>query len=264
MQPKPDFFAPQHAARFQDQSVVDRYHLRPTCPPETFPILAGLITDEPRAVLDVGCGTGDVARNLLEYVERIDAVDISLPMIEKSKLLPGGDSPKIRWLYGGAEDVELAPPYALVTAGQSIHWMEWNIVMPRFQQALTPRGFLAILGPEEQPAPWTDSLRAIIKRYSTNQGYKPVDLIAELEQRHLFLKVGELQTSAIPFRQPVNDYIEAYHAKSSLSRDHMTHEAAAAFDREMREMLAPYTSDGKITVQVVGHIVWGKPLGAHK
>src|ERR1700694_4921550 len=112
MQPKPDFFGPHQAARFQDQSVVDRYHLRPTCPPETFRILATLISDEPRAVLDVGCGTGDIARNLLDFVERIDAVDISLPMIDKGKSLRGGDSPKIRWLHGSAENIELSPPYA--------------------------------------------------------------------------------------------------------------------------------------------------------
>jgi len=34
--------------RFQDQSVVDRYHLRPTYSPETFTILNELIVDEPR------------------------------------------------------------------------------------------------------------------------------------------------------------------------------------------------------------------------
>jgi trans-aconitate methyltransferase len=260
MQPKPDFLGPHHAARFQDQSVVDRYHLRSTCPPETFRILAGLISDEPRAVLDVGCGTGDVARNLLDFVERIDAVDISLPMMEKGKRLPGGNSPKIRWLHGRAEDIDLAPPYALVTAGQSIHWMEWDIVLPRFRQALTPHGFLAILGPEEQPIPWDVPLRTIIKRYSTNQAYQPVDLIAEFEQRHLFQNVGEIYTTPVPFSQPLSDYIEAFHAKSSLSRDHMTREAAAAFDAELIETLTPYAQDGNITVQVVGHIVWGKPL----
>jgi trans-aconitate methyltransferase len=200
MQPKPDFFGPHQAARFQDQSVVDCYHLRPTCPPETFRILAGLISDEPRAVLDVGCGTGDVARNLLDFVERIDAVDISLPMIEKGKRLPGGNSPKIRWLHGRAEDTDLTPPYALVTAGQSIHWMEWDIVFPRFQQALTPHGFLSILGPEEQPTPWGDALRTIIKRYSTNQAYQPVDLIEEFEQRHLFSESRRNSYSSCAFQ----------------------------------------------------------------
>jgi SAM-dependent methyltransferase len=103
-----------NAGRFQDQSVVDRYHLRPAYPPETFTILNELIVDEPRAVLDVGCGTGNVARPLTEYVEHIDAVDLSLPMLERARMLPGGDSPKIRWLHGRAEDVETQPPYALV------------------------------------------------------------------------------------------------------------------------------------------------------
>jgi ubiquinone/menaquinone biosynthesis C-methylase UbiE len=262
-QPKPDFLGPLHAARFQDQSVVDRYHLRPTCPPETFRILADLISDEPRTVLDVGCGTGDIARNLLDYVEHIDAVDISLPMMEKGKTQPGGNSPKIRWLHGSAEDIELAPSYALVTAGQSIHWMDWHIVLPRFQQMLTPHGFLAILGPEEESAPWDVPLINSIKRHSTNQNYQPVDLIAELEQRHLFQKVGETFTGLTLFTQPLRDYIEAFHAKSSLSRDNMTHEAAEAFDAELRETLTPYAQNGNITVQVVGHVVWGKPQGVN-
>jgi hypothetical protein len=28
--------------------------------------------------------------------------------------------------------VQLQPPYALVTAGAGLHWMDWNIVMLRF------------------------------------------------------------------------------------------------------------------------------------
>lgn len=259
MNPKPAFLGIQHASRFQDQSVVDRYHLRPTYPPETFDILTQLIVDEPRAILDAGCGPGELARYLVDFAERIDAVDMSLPMIEKGKTLPGGDSPKIRWLHGMIEDVPLAPPYALITAGQSLHWMDWDIVLPRFQQVLTPHGMLAILGPEEQPAPWDDPLLVIIKRYTTNKEYQPVDLIAEIEQRHLFQKEGEAHTAPISFEQPLSDFIEAYHAKSSLSRDYMTHEAANAFDEEVHAHLLPFTTYGRITVQVYARIVWGRP-----
>src|SRR5947209_19568232 len=107
MNPKPDFLGIQHASRFQDQSVVDRYQLRPTYPPETFDILTRLIVDEPRAILDAGCGNGDLTRKLVNFAERIDGVDMSLPMLEKGKILPGGDSPKIRWLHGRIEDVPL-------------------------------------------------------------------------------------------------------------------------------------------------------------
>ncbi len=78
----PSIQGAHNAGRFQDQSVVDRYHLRPTYPLELFAILNELIVDEPRTVLDIGCGTGNIARPLADYVERIDAVDLSLPMLD--------------------------------------------------------------------------------------------------------------------------------------------------------------------------------------
>lgn len=257
---KPDFLGENFAARFQDQSVVDRYHLRPTYPQETFRILADLIVDDPRAVLDAGCGTGDVARNLLDYAERVDAVDISLPMMVRGQTLPGGNSPKICWLHGKIEDIPLFPPYALITAGQSLHWMEWDIVLPRFQQILTPRGVFAILGPEEQSAPWDEPLHQITRRYSTNQAYQPVDLIFELEKRHLFQKLGEIYSAPAPVEQSLLDRIEALHAQSSLSRDAMSVEMADAFDHEVEAVLTPYTKNGKLTLSVFAHVVWGKPL----
>lgn len=257
---KPDFLGEKFAARFQDQSVVDRYHLRLTYPPETFRILANLIADEPRAVLDAGCGTGDVARHLLDYAERIDAVDISLPMLEKGKALPGGDSPKIRWLHGKIEEITLFPPYALITAGQSLHWMEWDIVLPRFRQVLAPHGYFAILNAEAMPTQWDEALHQVTRRYSTNRGYQHFDLIEELEKRGLFQKQGELYTAPAPFEQCLLDRIEALHAQSSLSRDAMGTEMAEAFDQEIKALLTPFVFDGKIALSVVGHIVWGKPL----
>ena len=163
---RPESHGERYAARFQDQSVVDRYHMRPTYPPETFAILNALIVDEPRAVLDVGCGTGNVARPLAEYVERIDAVDMSFPMLERARTLPGGDSPKIRWLHGRAEDVELQPPYTLVTAGESLHWMDWAVILPRFARILTPHGMLAIVHTVDQPVPWREGYLQIVRRFS--------------------------------------------------------------------------------------------------
>lgn len=248
-----------NAGRFQDQSVVDRYHLRPAYPPETFTILNELIVDEPRAVLDVGCGTGNVARPLAEYVEHIDAIDLSLPMLERAKTLPGGDSPKIRWLHGRAEDVETQPPYALVTAGESLHWMEWDVVLPRLVRVLTPHGMLAIAFVEEQPAPWSEGYRQISQHFTNNPTYQPFDWIAELEKERLFQQLGKRMTAPVSVSQTVADYIAAQHARSTLSLDTMTAEQATQFDMEMQALLLPFAQDGLLTFSVVGGIKWGKP-----
>src|SRR5258708_9611829 len=193
----PESHGEQYAMRFADQSVVDRYHLRPTYPPETFKILNTLIRDEPRAVLDVGCGTGNISRPLAKYVERIDAVDWSCPMLERARTLPGGDSPKIRWLHGRAEDVETQPPYALVTAGESLHWMDWGVILPRFAHLVTPQGVLAIVYIVDQPVPWRDGYRQIVRRFTNNPTYVPIAMIAELEKYQLFQKLGECKTAAV-------------------------------------------------------------------
>ena len=74
-------------------------------------------------------------------------------MIEQGKVLLNGDHPKLRWIVGPAEEVGLDPPYALITAGESVHWMDWYTVMPRFAHMLTASRYLAILGVEHLPAP---------------------------------------------------------------------------------------------------------------
>ncbi len=260
---KPKHWSSEYAEAFQDRSVVGAYRHRPPYPPEVFTILTGLINGEPespRSVLDVGCGTGYIARYLVDRVERLDAVDCSWPMIEQGKRLPNGDHPQLRWLYGRIEDVMLAPPYALVTAGESLHWMDWNIVLPRFHEVLLPGGYLAIVAHETVPEPWS-LLSEILPQYRTNKDYQPYNMLEALEEHGLFHKVGEKRTELVPFVQSVDDFIESYHSRSGFSRERMGSAQADAFDQEVRSILLRGYSEGVISFQVAGKIAWGLPKG---
>ncbi len=259
MIPKPRHLEPEYGAQFKDRSIVEAYQYRPPYPAETFEILAGLTTGEPRVVLDVGCGRGDIARELVDFVVRIDAVDFSANMIETGKKLPGGDNPRINWIIGPVEEVPLAPPYSLVTAGASLHWMDWYVVLPRFREVLFSGGHVAITGTETAPEWWDGKIGPIIRHYSTNRYFQPYDLIEELEKRGLFQKRGEKETAPVPFVQSVDDYIESFHSRNGLSRERMGEEMAAAFDKEVKEVLAPSAKEGMLEFQVTGHIVWGIP-----
>jgi trans-aconitate methyltransferase len=259
MLPRPAHLTPDNAARFKDQSVVDFYPLRLPYPPEVFDILVDLITDEPRAVLDVGAGTGDIARGLIRRVERIDAVDFSPAMIATGKTLLDGNHPHLRWIYGAVETVALDPPYALVTSGESMHWMNWEVVFPRFGDALTPGGVVAIVHRTELPAPWQEGLDALIRQFSTMQNYQPFDLIAELEKRDHFQEMGERETASITSSQSIDDYIASFHSRSSLSLDYMPASDAVAFDRQLRDLVSPWSTEGTLELLTVGRVVWGKP-----
>lgn len=260
MIPPDEALRQQDAARFQDQSVVDRYHLRPAYPPEVFTRLQELMVDEPRAVLDVGCGPGPIALGLLDVAERIDAVDLSPQMLAQARTSPGGQSPKIRWLLGRAEEVALEPPYTLVTAGRSLHWMDWNVVLPRFARLVTPRGVLAMVQTREQHSPWGQELREMSSCYSARTGIWHQEMIEQLERAHLFQRLGEYTTAPMTQRQSIEAHIARQHSRSGFSLDQMPVEQAERFDAEARALLSPFADQEMLTLEIVGHIVWGKPL----
>lgn len=259
--PKPAPLGPAYAAQFGDASVAAAYHHRPPYPREVFSLLVGLMPQGRGAALDAGCGTGDLARALAPLVERVDAVDVSAAMIERGRRLPGGDHQSLSWITSSMEEAPLRPPYGLVTAGESLHWMDWSRVLPRLARALAPGGFLAIVGRDELPSPWSSELGELIREYSTNREYRPYDLIWELESRGLFVKVGERRTAVMRFEQPVGSYIESIHSRNGFSRDRMTAEAAGEFDARASGLVRRHTRDGVVDLRIVGRVVWGSPAG---
>lgn len=267
MLPKPKHLSPEYAAVFGDASVVAAYHNRPPYPREAIGFLAGLLAGRPRSVLDVGCGTGDIARPLAEYAEHLDAADISAPMIERARSLPGGEHPAIRWIRAPVEEAPLEPGYGLITAGESLHWMDWQIVLPRFAEVLYPSGFVAIVERDWERVPeLRERFIPLVQRYTTNRDFRPYDLIEELETRGLFGAAGTHTTAPVAWQPTIEEYIEMRHSQNGLSRERMG-ETAARFDEEMRGILEDLVRDGtierrgeRLQLSVTATIVWGKPL----
>jgi SAM-dependent methyltransferase len=265
--PKPPNLAPEYGAWFQDPGIIAAYHHRPPYPVEVFAILTGLLSDGPRVVLDVGCGTGDIARPLAPLVERIDAVDVSAGMIAKGRQLPGGDHPHLRWIQSAVENVPLQPPYGLVTAGESLHWLAWEIVLPRFAAALAPGGMLAIINRSwNGPPAVRDRLRPLFAHHSANRDYRPYDLVVELTQRGLFAEQDRRAVAPVPWRPTIEEYLEARHSQNGFSRDRMA-DGGVAFDRDVRAALqalvdegAIAVHDGRLTLAVEATVIWGRPL----
>lgn len=259
-EPKPAFLGQYVASAFQEASVVDAYRFRPPYPEAVFEILKALLEGRPRRALDIGCGTGAIARRLAPLVERLDAVDIAPLMVAEGRRLPGGDHPALRWITGAIEDAALDGPYGLVTAAQSLHWMEWDAVMPRLAGVLAPGGRLAIVRERGPALPWNADLQALIRRYSTTRDFQPHDLLDELERRRLFKREGQTQTESWAFTQTIDEYVESFHGRASFSRERMTVEAAAAFDDALGTLVRQHCPDQRVTLAVECDVAWGQPL----
>lgn len=244
---------------FEDEDVVRAYQHRPPYSADVIAMLRALSGGAAGAVLDIGCGRGELARRLAPYVDRVDAVDRSATMIEAGRQAPGGDAPNLRWIVGQIEDVPLNPPYSLILGGRSLHWMAWEVIFPRFQDLLPPDGLLAIVDAKALPLPWRDELRAITARYSTDPGHQRDDMLAIWERAGWFTREGDQATPPVPFAQSIDDYLDSLHSLSRLARVRMGAAQAAAFDAEVRALVAPYLEDGMIVMEVAGRVTWGKP-----
>jgi SAM-dependent methyltransferase len=137
-EPKPAGWGAAYAAVFGHDDVVAAYRLRPPYPEETIQALAALAKGG--AVLDAGCGTGELARRLAPLAERVDAVDVSAAMLAEGRTLPSGDAANLRWVHGSIEEALLEPPCALAVAGDCSHWFDWPSAMPRLREVLADHG----------------------------------------------------------------------------------------------------------------------------
>ena len=258
---RPRQYWDNHASRFKNKSLADAYGLRPPYPEETYDILRDLLGESSGRVLDAGCGPGKIARLLVDYTEGVDAIDFSQEMIRVGKSLRNGDHPRLRWIHGRVEDVEWNPPYSLVTAGASIHWMEWSVVFPRFKNAMSDGGRVVIIdGDRPLESPWREAELQLIRKYSTNRHYEDIDLIQELRNRDHFLPLGDKLTSPVRFSQSIRDYVGSFHSRGSMSVEHMGADNAAAFDARLSSILLEYADEaGILSFDLQTRVAWGRP-----
>lgn len=73
---------------FTDAEVAERYRYRAPYPDAVFAVLRDLIVP-PFTALDAGAGTGAIARGMVGFAERIDAVDPSGAMVGAGVVLVG-------------------------------------------------------------------------------------------------------------------------------------------------------------------------------
>jgi ubiquinone/menaquinone biosynthesis C-methylase UbiE len=247
------------AAVFGHPGVVHAYQHRPPYSAELFDLLEQIITDRPRTVLDVGAGEGALARPLAGRVDRVDALDMSAAMVEAGRRRPGGRQPNLRWIVGAAESAELGGPYALVTAGASLHWMSLTRTLTRLAATMTDNAFLAIIDHGHHDLPWSAELTEILVRHSRSPDYDPAfSLVGALCAGGLFELTGHAMTVPLSFRQPLASYIEQFHSTSSLARELMPAEESAAFDRAIADIVRPYAVDGILDLQAVADLTWGR------
>lgn len=258
MKEKPPGLAPRYGAQFKDPSIVRAYRTRPPYPEALLARVLAIAEVERPRVLDLGCGTGEVARRLAPHASHVTAVDHSLPMIETARGLPGGAAPNLEWIASPVEHVALDDPYDLALAAESFHWFDWERLCPRLARLVPSARLVMIDARADRGSPWLDDLFALIVRYSTNRDFEPYDLVALLVERRCFELEAEEELESPPFRQSIDDYVTCLHSRNGFSLDRMEPAAAEEFDAHVRSLLSPHTVGGHLELGIVVQLISGR------
>lgn len=126
------------AARYQDA--------RPDYPPEILEFVAVTAALRPgAAVLEIGCGTGQLTAALAGAGFRVTANDIGASMIACARLRPGCIS--VRFEIGAFEDLTAdEAAFDLVISSAAFHWIDPEVAFAKSARLLRAGGWLALLG----------------------------------------------------------------------------------------------------------------------
>jgi SAM-dependent methyltransferase len=116
-------------------------------PTRTFERLAALGVGLPgQRLLDVGTGTGALARVLAARGARVTALDPSQTLLDEAMRLAAEEGVSLVPVLGTAEATGLPDSaFDAVTAGQCWHWLDGEAAARELSRVLVPGGALAIL-----------------------------------------------------------------------------------------------------------------------
>jgi SAM-dependent methyltransferase len=138
-------------------------------------------------LLDLGCGTGELARPLHADFADVVGVDSSPEMIAEARRQGArAGIANIRWRCMPAEDIsDRLGHFRLITLGNSFHWMRREKVLAKAYALAGPGGGVAILG---NPGgvwagedPWERTVREVLIRWLGPQRRTRTSLFAAEE-----------------------------------------------------------------------------------
>jgi ubiquinone/menaquinone biosynthesis C-methylase UbiE len=140
----------RHYQRTLFDGIAERYEAsRPGYPGQVMEFVATTAGLGPgAAVLEVGCGTGQLTEQLASSGFRLTAIDIGPSMIAAARRRLAGAG--VCLLATSFEDLPAADAsFDLVISGAAFHWIDPEVAFSKSARLLRPGGWLALLGTQE-------------------------------------------------------------------------------------------------------------------
>jgi SAM-dependent methyltransferase len=160
--------SPSVRARAFDAWADDYERFRPGYPSALFDLITErLALPADAAVVDLGAGTGKVARAAAARGWRVTAVDPGEPMLEVLRRVSAAEGLEVATVRASAEDTGLpGASFDGALAGEAYHWFDAPAALAEMARIVRPGGGIAFfwnMGDEQTPLVAAE--RALVTRY---------------------------------------------------------------------------------------------------
>jgi ubiquinone/menaquinone biosynthesis C-methylase UbiE len=188
-------------------------------------------------VLEIGCGTGQLTRQLAGRAFSLTAIDIGAAMIQAARRNVA--DPLVGFQACSFEDFAASENFDLIVSATAFHWVDPSIGLAKAARLLRPGGWLALMTTEERyPEPLRTRLRELWMRYSrriVRSGGQPA-WVTTLQESALFGETVELlHTRAL--RLPVQTVLGVERTRATFLS--YSEQDQARFTADLSTLLEP-------------------------
>jgi ubiquinone/menaquinone biosynthesis C-methylase UbiE len=249
---------------------------RPTYPDEVIHLLVERFKlDQKSRILDLGCGTGQVALKLAPYVAEVVAIDPQEEMLKEGKTTAGSRGiSNITWLKGNSGGLpDMAGQIGMVNLtviARAFHWMNREQTLHDLFKITVPGGGVAVIsdsGPYDRTLiPWKETIQQTVKTWLGEERKAGTEGTFSHPKRRFetYLKESEFrnyeEATCPAERNWTLDEIIGYMYSTSLASPPVLGNKKDAFEADLRERLLKIETTGRFkeSVEIVINMVWKK------
>jgi len=209
-------------------------------------------------ILDLGCGTGQIAIPISAFVKEVVAIDPEPEMIAEGR--NQAEIHRIRnivWIEGSSADLpimsKITSSFKLVTMGASFHWMDREKTLNEVYKIITDDGGIAIVWNTsiwtKVPNDWQSAVKTVITKYlgqerRAGSGFyqanikRHEDIVKESRFRRMEMWQHHWIVSA-----SLDEVIGNLYSTSGAN-PHVLGDKKGAFEKELRETLLKMNPSG--------------------
>lgn len=244
---------------------------RPGYPEEFFDLISDAFGLDGRGrLLDLGCGTGQIAVPFAGRFEEVVAMDPEPEMIaEARRVIDQAEARNVALLQGSSEDLPALKQtlgiFRVVAMGSSFHWMDRAATLKTLAHMVEPGGGIVVAGQGSfwtADTVWGRAVKAVVQKWLGPARRAGSGTFDELPERHESVidrsAFGPCRAHVITYsRTSTLDQVIGHLYSTSFCSPSLLGERREAFEAELRAVLVALCPGGDYTEEVRLEVLLG-------